>query len=168
MLSRGARNKREVRAIFEVMAYLVGAIDGTPSMIDEVDDEDGIPIGSPNRIGDVAKSTMEDTMSRPEMQCHANSKNPDESSAEILALLRSPSWNAKDVMGHVDKSERQERKRNHTLQLSAIPSHNLSFQPCLILPVVTYLSHRTHPSAIVSDSPTHALAQDCLEYKSVI
>ena len=89
------------------MACLVGAIDGTPSTIDEVDGEDGIPIGSPNRINDVAKSTMEDFMGRPEMQSHTNSKNSDESSAGILALLRSPSWNAKDVMGHVDKSERR-------------------------------------------------------------
>ena len=56
-----AKKKREVRAIFEVMANLAGAIDGTPSM-EDVDgnipmrhvskqievgvDEDGVPIGS--------------------------------------------------------------------------------------------------------------------------
>ena len=64
--------------------------------------EDGIPIGSPNRIDAVATSTMEDLVGRPEIKCHAGSRNPDESSAEILALLRSISWNVKDVMGNVD------------------------------------------------------------------
>ena len=47
--------------------------------------------------------------------------------------------------------------------MSAIPSHNLSFQPCLILPAVICLSHSTHPLVIVTvltTHPTHALAQD--------
>ena len=43
--------------------------------------------------------------------------------------------------------------------VSAIPSHNLSFQPCLILPVVTYLSHRAHLSALVHCTNASALAQ---------
>ena len=100
------------------MANLVGAIDGTPSMIDELDDnntplehvskekksidEDGIPIKSPNRIDDVAKSTMEDPMVRPEMQCHKNSNSPDENNTGILALLMSLSQDVSDVMGGVD------------------------------------------------------------------
>ena len=103
-----ARNKREVRAIFEVMANLVGAIDGTPSMIDEVDDdntplghvsqqtkvgidEDGFPTGSPNSIDDVAKSTMEDPMERLEMERHTKTQNSDGSRTGILDLLMSPS-----------------------------------------------------------------------------
>ena len=69
------------------------ANEGTPSMIEEVDDdmtpmghvseqrevghdEDGIPIWSPNRIDAVAKSTIEDPMGRPEIKCYTGSKKP--------------------------------------------------------------------------------------------
>ena len=45
----------------------------------------------------VAKSTTEDPMGRPEMNCSAGSKNPDGSSAEILALLMMLSLIVKDV-----------------------------------------------------------------------
>ena len=87
-----ARKKREIRVhLFEVMADLAIANEGTPSMIDEVDDDiaplghvsnqikvehddDGIPIGSPNRIDSVAKTTMEDPMSRAEIMCYTGSK----------------------------------------------------------------------------------------------
>ena len=70
------KKKREAKAVSEVVAYLAGAIDGTPSMMEDVDDDvpmvhvsgqievgidgDGIPTGSPNRIDDHAKSTTED------------------------------------------------------------------------------------------------------------
>ena len=81
------------------MADLASTHERTPSMIDEVDDdmaplghvsnflkvghdEDGIPIGSPNGIDAVAKSTMEDP-GRREIKSYTCSKNPDESSAEI-------------------------------------------------------------------------------------
>ena len=83
-----AKKKREVLAIFEVMADLAGTNEGTPSMKEEVDDDtpmghvskhikvgidgDGVPIGSPNRIDDHAKSTTEDPMGRPEMNRHCN------------------------------------------------------------------------------------------------
>ena len=40
-------------------------------------------------------------MGRPEMKCYTGWKDPDESSAEILALL-ALSRNGKDVMGNVD------------------------------------------------------------------
>ena len=78
------KKKREVKAVFEVVAYLAGAIDGTPSMMEDVDDDvpmghvsgqievgidgDGIPTGSPNRMDDHAKSTTEDPLGRPEMK----------------------------------------------------------------------------------------------------
>ena len=79
--------------MFEVTANLAAANEGTPSMIDEVDDdmapvvhvsrqikvgrdEDGIPNGSPKRIDSVAKSTTEDPMGRPEMKCHTGSIKP--------------------------------------------------------------------------------------------
>ena len=85
----GGGSKEEARdqgSFFEVMANLAIANEGTPSMIDEVDDdmvplehvsnqikvehdEDGIPIGSPNRIDSVAKFTMEDPMRRAEIMC---------------------------------------------------------------------------------------------------
>ena len=117
----GGKDKREVRAIFEVMANLVGATDGTPSMIDEVDDdmtplvhvskqmkkkgidEDGIPIGSPNRIDDVAKSTTEKPHGST-WKCSAAiiQTNPDESSTGILTLLMSLSQDVNNVMGNVD------------------------------------------------------------------
>ena len=61
-----AKKKREVKAISDVMGDLAGAIDGTPSMIEEVDgntpfahaskqlqvahDEDGFPNAGPKRI----------------------------------------------------------------------------------------------------------------------
>ena len=60
-----AKKQRGVRAIFEVMASLAVADDGTPSMIDEEHvskqikvehGEDGFPIGSPDRIDAVAQS----------------------------------------------------------------------------------------------------------------
>ena len=51
--------------------------------------EDGIPIGNQNRIDAVTNSTMKNLVSRPEIECHTGSRNPDESNAEILALLRS-------------------------------------------------------------------------------
>ena len=69
-----------------MIADLAGAIDGTPSMMEDVDDisltghaskqikvgidEDGVPIGSPNTFGDHAKSTTEDLLGRPEMNRH--------------------------------------------------------------------------------------------------
>ena len=73
------------------MACLAIVNEGTPSMIDEVNDDmvmlghvsnqikvehddDGIPIGSPNRIDSVAKSTMEDPMIRAEIMCYTGSK----------------------------------------------------------------------------------------------
>ena len=81
-----AKKKQDVRAMFEVMADVAGTNEGTPSMMEEVDDstplehvstkfrvvhhEDGTAIGSPNRIDAVAKSTMEDPMGRPEIKWH--------------------------------------------------------------------------------------------------
>ena len=82
--NRNAKKKREVRAIFDVMAILAGAIAGTPSMMEEVGDEmaalgheskqiqlghegDGFPNVSPKRIHSVAKSTTEDPI-RSEMK----------------------------------------------------------------------------------------------------
>ena len=66
-----------------MMGNLAGALEGTPSMMDEVDDntplghvskqlavehdEDGTPIGNPNTIDSVATSTMEDPVGRPEI-----------------------------------------------------------------------------------------------------
>ena len=65
------KKQREVKAVFEVMANLAGAIEATPSMMEDVDDDaplvhvskqikvgsdgDRIRIGSPNRIDDHAK-----------------------------------------------------------------------------------------------------------------
>ena len=58
----------------------------------------------------VAKSATEDPMGRPEMKCYTGSKKPDESSAEILALLLSLSRNVKDVMGNVQPQGRNKRQ----------------------------------------------------------
>ena len=65
-------------------------------------DEDGVPIGSPNRIDDRAKSTAEDPLGRPEPKCYTGSNNPDESSPRILALVMSLSQDVENVMGNVD------------------------------------------------------------------
>ena len=51
-----------------------------------VHDEDGFPNRSPKKIDSVAQSTTEDPMGRPEIKYSTGAKNPDESSAEILAL----------------------------------------------------------------------------------
>ena len=92
-LAEEGKRERKVRNIFEVMVDLAITNEGTPSMIDEVDDdmaplgrvskqkmvghdEDGIPIASPNRIDAVAKSTMEDPTGRPEIKCYTVSKKP--------------------------------------------------------------------------------------------
>ena len=70
------KTKREVKAVFEVMADVAGAIEGTPLMMEDVGDApmvhvskqikvgidgDGILIGSPNRIDDHAQSTTKET-----------------------------------------------------------------------------------------------------------
>ena len=87
------------------MASLAITNEGTPSMIEEVDDDMAALGHVSNRqlwdttemdfrmeaprelIDSVAKSTTEDPMGRPEKNCSAGSKNPDGSSAEILAWL---------------------------------------------------------------------------------
>ena len=69
------------------------------------------PNESPKRIDSVAKSTTEDPMGRSGKKYSTGSKNPDESSAEILALLVTLSLNVKDVVGNVD-SLRDEIKGN--------------------------------------------------------
>ena len=118
------RKTREVNAIFEVVACLACPNEETQSMIEEVGDDmaalvhvskqiklghegNEFPNERPKGIHWVAKSTTEDRMGRSEMKYSTGSENPDESSAEMLALL---SRNVKDFMGNVD-SLRDEFKR---------------------------------------------------------
>ena len=79
------KKKRELKAVFEVMAKLAGDVEATPLMKNyvEVDDDvsmehmskhikvgidgDGISMGSPNRIDDHATSMTEDPLGRFEM-----------------------------------------------------------------------------------------------------
>ena len=79
------KKKPELKAVFEVMANLTGDVDAPPTMMEDVEvddgvqvehvskhikvriDGDGISIGSPNRIDDHAKSTTDDPLGRPEM-----------------------------------------------------------------------------------------------------
>ena len=65
-------------------------------------DGNGVPNGSDERIDSFSKSTTEDPIGLPEMKCYTGPKNPDESSAEILALLMTLSRNGTDVVENVD------------------------------------------------------------------
>ena len=86
------RKKREVRAVFEVMADLGVVHEEASSKLDEVDDDmtefghvsttiklgsqGELPHGSPKRIDSVAKSTTEDPIGGQEMRYFPGSKKP--------------------------------------------------------------------------------------------
>ena len=110
------QKKREAEAVFEVMANLAGAIVGTPSIMEDVDDNaptghvskqikegingDGVPIGSP-KIVDHAKSTTEDPLGRPEMKWHLlpNSKVSHQSDKLLQQMAFRIGEDARDAKG---------------------------------------------------------------------
>ena len=74
------KKKRELKAVFEVMANLAGDVEALEDVDDDTPmehvskqikvgtDRDGIFIGSPNKIDDLSKSTTEDPLGRLEMK----------------------------------------------------------------------------------------------------
>ena len=74
------KKKRELKAVFEVMANLAGDVEALEDVDDDTPmehvskqikvgiDGDGISIGNPNKIDDLAKSTTEDPLGQLEMK----------------------------------------------------------------------------------------------------
>ena len=74
------KKKRELKAVFEIMANLAGDVEALEHVDDDTPkahvskqmkvgfDGDGISIGSPKKIDDLAKSSTEDPLGRLEMK----------------------------------------------------------------------------------------------------